>query len=51
MRWANFLNIYQPHDSIVATAHRWQESGQARGLREAYLHEHPRVDAKRLIFS
>ena len=46
MHWANFLHIYQPHDRIVATARRWQESGQARRLRE-----HPQVDATQLTFS
>jgi len=39
------------HDNIVATARRWQEGGQARRLREAYLREHPQVDAKQLTFS
>jgi len=51
VHWTNFLHIYQPHDSIVATAHRWQESRRARRPLEAYRHEDPQVDAKRLTFS
>ena len=51
MHWANFLHIYQPHDSIVTTARRWQESGQARRLGDEYLREHPQVDARQLTFS
>jgi hypothetical protein len=51
VHWADFLHIYQPPGNIVATARRWQESGQARRLREAYLREHPQVDAKQLTFS
>jgi len=39
------------HRRIVTTAHQWQESGQARRLREEYLAEHPEVDAKQLTFS
>ena len=39
------------HHRIVTTARRWQESSQARRLRDEYLREHPQVDAKQLTFS
>jgi hypothetical protein len=51
VHWADFLHTYQSSDNTVATARRWQEDGQARRLREAYLPGHPQVDAKQLTFS